>query len=68
MLPHRPTSDYAKRLSTIKKRGSTATHTTGYRMYGRGSIFLRRQGFRYDVTTTSQVNSDSKVIVKEPPF
>ena len=68
MLPHRPTSDYAKRLSAIKKWGSTAIHTAAYRMDGRGSISVRRQGIRYDVTTTSEVNSDSKVIVKEAPF
>lgn len=67
MLPHRPTSDYAKRLSAIKKRGSTAIHTTGYRMDGRGSITVRRQELHYDVTT-SEVNSDSKVIVKYAPF
>jgi len=40
---------------------------TGW-MDGRGSISVRRQGFRYDVTTTSEVNSDSKVIVKKAPF
>jgi hypothetical protein len=68
MLPHKPTSDYAKRLSAIKKRGSTAIHTTGYRMDGRGSISVQKQGFRYDVMTTSEVNSNSKVIVKQAPF
>jgi hypothetical protein len=68
MLPHSPTRDDTKRLSAIKKRGSTAIHTTGYRMEGRGSISVRRQGFRYGVTTTFGVISDSKVIVKEAPF
>jgi hypothetical protein len=68
MLSHRPTIDYAKRLSAIKKRSSIAIQTTCYRMDDRGSISVGRQGFRNDVTTTSEVNSDSKVIVKEAPF
>ena len=68
MLPHRSTCDDAKSLSAFKKLGSTAIHTTGYSMDGPGSISVRKQEFRYDVTTTYVVNSDSKVIVKEAQF